>query len=232
MKLLQRFKNTFTAGKNLYKIYKNKNTILKNVGDNYSFKRAFNTIKNLQDTIPEKVKARAQLAEASYKDIKDRPEQVKGYQRISQLDDDRLAVYKKGNKLLFSHRGTSPKSLTDLTDDTFIANNDFINSDRYKKTKKQVEGIMNQYKDHKFSHIGHSLGGMTAKQMGIDFGHKSYGFNSGTSTTKINAPKHKENTILGDVISNSQLFQDHGGRLNVYKPQVGFNTHSLQNFLQ
>lgn len=208
----------FGSKKNLVNIIRN-NSVLTGVRN----------LKNIQDTIPPEIKEKAKIANQSYKTPEEREREINGWELIPEYSDNELAVYKKGDKIKFSHRGTA--GLKDVSTDTFIVNNNLSESERYKQTKEKVERVMNDFKDAKFSHTGHSLGGQLAKTLGNEFKHKSSGFNSGSSTKRTTNPLHKENVIAGDIISNSQILQDKN--IQVYKkPEDTKSAHTLKNFLE
>lgn len=205
----------FASKRNIYNIVRNYNPIT-----------GYKNTKKAIDMVPERVRNKAKLAKGGYLKPEERKD-IGDYKYIT--GDDELAVYQKGDKIKFSHRGTSNKD--DILTDSFVLNNNLAESDRYKRTKGKIDKYMKEFgSDKRYSHLGHSLGSSLAKELGREFGHKSKGFNGGQSTIYKDNPLHKNYVIRGDPVSNSLLFQDKN--VEVYKPQEqGKNNHSLSNFL-
>jgi hypothetical protein len=168
----------------------------------------------------------AEFSNQAYnKDKKD----LNGYEFQTTFNDN-LDVYKKDDKVIFSHKGTDPKDPNDLYTDAKLAKGEIKDTSRYKNSKKFVDDYMRKNPDVKAMHTGHSLGGKLANEIANDFNHRSIGFNSGASPLENSSKNknHREFATKNDPISLSNMFQQNVSYIN-QKP--GENPHSINNFL-
>ena len=179
----------------------------------------------------------AKLANEAYSKIPNR-KNVNGYNYLPQYSNKDHAVYRKGDEIVLSARGTQPR-LSDLRADlnilagTYSLDPRFVNyNNLYKKVKKDFGSETN------IVTTGHSLGGAQSLFLGNKHNLENYSFNPGVSPLSANFKKLIENPKAhiyhqsGDPISAALLNYDPKNGLILGNPSVNaLNNHSLNNFL-
>jgi len=155
---------------------------------------------------------------------------LNGYNFESSFNDN-LDVYRRGDNVIFSHKGTDPKNKDDLYTDMKLAKGEIKDTARYNQSRDYINDYMKNNPNIKAMHTGHSLGGTLANNIGQDLGHKSVGFNSGSSPLdrNNNNSNHREYAVKGDGVSLANMFSDNN--ITFIKPKDGNSKHSIDNFL-
>jgi hypothetical protein len=147
-------------------------------------------------------KTMAKLSQQAYKVSP--LENVDGYTLI--LNDKRVKLYEKDNKIVVSIRGTLDTE--DVKDDIHFALNRLETSPRFIQLKKIVANIFAKFPEKDIYFTGHSLGGGMVFYLVKVFGSKIKGdvFNPATNLEVLRsiAPKNvKAHIIEGDIVSDA-----------------------------
>ena len=188
------------------------------------------------------------VAQAAYKDVNDRADDIDGYKYLPSLSNRDMAVYGLPNsvKTRVAFRGTSKTS--DIIPDIGIATNTFSSTKRYQDSKEALQKIVDRVGKDNIHLSGHSLGAATASKLGSELGIRTDSYNTGST------PLQLEGDLLKNIgcrlmpnnsyCRNSKLVTNHIVRTdpisiwNLFSPQNNVfykatesNPHSLQNFL-
>ena len=134
---------------------------------------------------------------------KRRPD-VDGFVCDRSVSTPTVAVYKKGDQVIFAIRGTA--SLDDLTTDFYLAIGKLSTTKRYKHAEDVVRHTLRYYRTKpKMAFTGHSLGGSIAILLALQYDTTCVAFNAGVgipeNITPFKAQKITVYLIDGDPIS-------------------------------
>jgi hypothetical protein len=105
-----------------------------------------------------------------------------GYEMDSMLSNHNNQVWtnKEKKKLLFSVKGTNPRSLKDIGTDIYLAVGKLDKTDRYKESKRILKDARNKYQGYNTTNVGHSLGGSIVSKLSKP-NEKVYAYNEGVA---------------------------------------------------
>ena len=143
--------------------------------------------------------------------------------------DSKVFVNEKNKSVVVGFRGT--KNLKDVKDDINIVLGTESKSKRWKKARKLVEKVNEQYKGYKVYVTGHSLGGSLAEFSSRKTGNKTDGYSRGTMKVKqaIKNPKYVD--VYNKYDPTSGLVRTHKGGKKKNVRIKGINKHSLKGFV-
>tara|TARA_B110000908_G_C10112653_1_gene383794 strand:- start:260 stop:856 length:597 start_codon:yes stop_codon:yes gene_type:complete len=188
-------------------------------------------------------------AQASYKDVDNRPKEIDDYSYIRSLSNRDMAVYgiPGSLKTRIGFRGTSKTA--DVIPDLGIALNNFESTQRYKDDKASLKELIKKRGGvDNIKLTGHSLGGKVAAKLGEEFGIETNTYNKGST------PLQLQNDVLKGIAcklmpntsycTNSKLVTNHIVKTdpisvwNIFSTQKNkwydateTNSHSLKNFI-
>jgi len=106
---------------------------------------------------------------------KQRPEEVNGYRKIAE-DEDQVAYRDDAGRVKIGIRGTS--NLDDIkTDVNVLGGKRLEDTDRFKKSESFVNKIREKYKPADISLSGHSLGGGIVNALSKKYGYSGTAYN-------------------------------------------------------
>jgi hypothetical protein len=130
----------------------------------------------------------SKLSEEVYSTPQERRRELENYVLDPRYNYDTLAVYhhKTNGSSVFAHRGTKLTgslytAAKDLWHDKNIVADNFDTSVRYKRHLETARKIAESMPDRNWQHTGHSLGGLTAMQVGRALNQDQRVFNPGIS---------------------------------------------------
>lgn len=175
----------------------------------------------------------SKMAKESYRQHKDRQQNIRGWALNDEHSDDRHAVYTQGNNRAFVLRGTA--STSDVLPDLNILVGKVDKSSDFKDSLSKFQKAQSDLKGNWVT-VGHSLGGSKAMWLAQKEGVKSKVFNPGFNsvTEDILDPEydgHKVYVTKGDVVSNSILAEKVSNL--VVLPSTSLNplkNHTIDNF--
>jgi hypothetical protein len=136
--------------------------------------------------------------------FKQRPD-VDGFVCDREVSTPTVAVYKRGNQVIFAIRGTW--SLKDIFSDIYLAVGRLSRTSRFKEAQDTVRHALRYYRERpEIAFTGHSMGGSIAILLALEYDTKCVGFNVGVGIAeKPNPFKAKKITIY--VIDGDKLSQ-------------------------
>jgi hypothetical protein len=121
--------------------------------------------------------------------------------------------------------------MKDVKDDVSILLSTEHKNKRWKKARKLVEKVNDEYEGYKVYITGHSLGGSLAEFSSRHSGNETVGFSRGN----VKIGQEIKNDNYSDVYNKydpiSGLIGTHKGN-SEHRPVDGLNKHSIGNFIQ
>ena len=153
--------------------------------------------------------------------------------------NDMAKVFKKGDRVFISYKGTDTDNLSDLRADLSILFGARRFDPKFKRALNLFDAVRNDYPTEQITVTGHSLAGMLSQHVAGNRQTHAYTFNAGTGPLQLGGTPLSTNFITGtDGISKMVEFQKRGKSIIHNPKDTGildtvkvFGVHSMDNFL-
>ncbi len=153
--------------------------------------------------------------------------------------DDMAKVFKKGDRVFISYKGTDTDNISDLRADLSILFGLRRLDPKFKRALNLFDAVRNDFPTEQITVTGHSLGSALSQHVAGNRQTHAYTFNAGVGPLQLGGTPLSTNFITGtDSISKMVEFQKRGKSIIHNPKDTGildtlkvFGVHSMDNFL-